>query len=186
MGRKWPSDIIYLFVYKIGLRNPPGDESRENSGGAAVPPRFVLRRRWRTAFPLPPHHDSDDQENDCDDRDRSDRREDEDSKRSGWSGQLQVGLHVGRHARVMDDRCTAKEAQSREECESDERVASLADRAKTDAGDDLTVDRCARSVDRAVRHPEEAADARPVAAEVHERTLEPPREQVGAGRVVRG
>src|SRR2546425_5114929 len=86
----------------------------------------------------------------------------------------------------MDDRCAAKEAQSREECESDERVASLADRAKTDAGDDLTVDRRTCSVDRAVCHPEEAADARPVAAEVHEGTLAPAREQIGAGRVVRG
>src|SRR2546426_11988604 len=86
----------------------------------------------------------------------------------------------------MDDRCAAKEAQSREECESDERVASLADRAKTDAGDDLTVDRCARSVDRAVCHPEEAADARAVAAEVHEGTQEPAPDQIGAGRVVGG
>src|SRR6267143_2489993 len=150
-----------------------------------TPPRRGSRGRW-TAFPLPSDRDDHNEQDNRDDHDGSDGGDEQTSEGSRRSGQLQIGLDVGRNGRVVDDRGATKEAQAREEGKSDERIASFADSGKADARDDLTVDRNARAVDGTVADPEEAADARPVAAEVDVGTLQPAAQQVGPGRVVPG
>src|SRR3989442_13477629 len=56
MGRKWPSNIIYLFVYKIGFRNPPSDEERRTFqvgwAQSRLPLRKVLTTPSRCARPM--------------------------------------------------------------------------------------------------------------------------------------
>src|SRR5439155_25545523 len=142
-----------------------------------TPPHRRSRRR-RTSLLLPSDGDRDNEEDNRNDHDGSDRRDEETSERSRRPGQLQVGLDVGRHGRVVDDRGATEEAQAGQQGKSDERLASLADGGKSHARDDLTVDRNASAVDGTVADPEEPADARPVAAEVDVGTLQPTGEEV--------
>ena len=85
----------------------------------------------------------------------------------------------------MDDRRATAEAQPREEDESDERVAPLADRRETEAANDFPEDGLRDSVDGAGADPHQVGDPSRVAREVQVRGREPLHGQVPR-RVVRG
>src|SRR5213594_2625364 len=186
MDRRWPSNIIYLFVYKMGNSASSLFDAEKIRRGASLLPPHCRSRRRQTAFLLPSDRDRHNEEDDRNDHDNSDCRDEETSERSRRSGQLQVGLDVGRHGRVVDNRGATEEAQAGQEGKSHEGLTSLADCRNADARDDLTVNRDARAVDGTVADPEEPADARPVAAEVDVGTLQPTGEEVSPRRVVCG
>src|SRR2546429_9790839 len=109
-----------------------------------TPPHRRSRRR-RTSLLLPSAGDRDNEEDNRNDHDGSDRRDEETSERSRRPGQLQVGLDVGRHGRVVDDRGATEEAQAGQQGKSDERLASLADGGESPPPGDLTAARKPRA-----------------------------------------
>src|SRR6266480_1828584 len=172
--------IIYLCVYKIGASGP-ASAGRD----ARTAARLGLRRRGRHRLLSlsAPRQQEDDQQDGGHDRDRGhDGGGEEARPRRGW--ELEIGLNVRRDRRIVDDRGPALEAEAREERESDERVAVLADAREADAGDDLAIDDGRRAVDYRVADPDQSGDARRITAKVHGRAGQASDDEVGHAREV--
>src|SRR5205809_7717807 len=156
-------DIIYLCVYKISA---PGSASA--GGDAMTAARLGLRRRgWQRLLSLSaPRQQEDDQQDGGHARDRGHDGGGEEARRRR-GGELEIGLNVRRDRRIVDDRGPALEAEAREERESDERVAVLADAREADAGDDLAINDGRRTVHDGDAGPDQPGEARRITTKVH-------------------
>src|SRR5437773_4196150 len=144
--------------------SPPEEGKEERGGGQPPICHSAARRRRRRRLSLAtPHDDDRDDQGDRNHGGGDGRHDKQGAARTRRRWELEVRLDVCRDGRVVDDRRATAEAQPREEDESDERVAPLADRRETEAANDFPEDGLRDSVDGAGADPHQVGDPSRVA-----------------------